>query len=42
MNWVVYIARRGTGEVYTEFSWGVLGKREHLKDTELDEGIKLK
>ena len=33
------VARRGGGEVHTEFWWGNLRERDHLEDKGIDERI---
>jgi hypothetical protein len=37
-----HVARRGRGEVYTEFRWGNLRGRDHLEDPGVDGRIILK
>jgi hypothetical protein len=42
MRWAGLVARVETGEVHTEFSWGNLRERDHLKELGLDGRIILK
>jgi hypothetical protein len=38
-RWTGNVAGMGRGEAYTGFWWGILRKRDHLKNTGIDERI---
>ena len=42
MRWTGHVARMGTGETYTGFSWGNLRERDHLEDPSVDGRIVLR
>ena len=42
MRWAGHVARMGKEEMYTEFWWGNLRERDHLKDLGVDGRILLK
>jgi hypothetical protein len=42
MGWAWFVARMGSVEVYTGFSWGKLRETDHLEDPVVDGGINIK
>ena len=42
MRWAVHVARKGRGEIYTEFWWGNLKERDHWGDQDVDGRIILR
>jgi len=41
-RWTGHVARKGRDETNTEFWWGNLRERDHLRDTSVDERIILR